>query len=325
MNFAKSAQLQKKTSIQFSIGFIFSLLLVGCGDSGTAVDSQPPSEAQPPSGTVRVAIVGTDRNSIESPLLSLNSQGPGGSPNQSLRSGDVLQGGPSDEVLIGGLGVDVMLGGDGSDVMIGGTEDFNSSVDGDNNGSDNRDRAFGGNGDDTFIWAPGDGSDFFDGGPGTDVVIFGVLGEERDSDGNTNGAPFFNVNPGGTTGSLDFDGIFLDAETNLPTVSTSTSPGFCTVLDQSTNPTELAILSLDHLIRFSLRVIANDFESGVRTDDDGLRVSVHLRNTEFVVCTKRNAVAGGGDVNVEVLNITTYPPTPASLADLPESVRQMIR
>ena len=43
--------------------------------------------------------------------------------------------------------------------LIGGTEDFNSSVDGDGNGSDNRDRAYGDNGDDVFIWAPGDGSD----------------------------------------------------------------------------------------------------------------------------------------------------------------------
>lgn len=319
MNFEKSAHQQKKTSIQFGFCFFLSLLLVGCGDSSTTDETQaPPAQA-------RTAAVGSDLNNKDSLLLSLNPQGPGGSPNQGLRSGDILQGGSSDDVLIGGLGVDVLLGGDGNDVMIGGTEDFNSSVDGDDNGSDNRDRAFGGIGDDAFIWAPGDGSDFFDGGPGIDVVIFGVLGEERDSDGNTVGAPFFNVNPGGTAGSFDFDGIFLNADTKLPSVSASTSPGFCTVLDQTTNPTELAALSLNHLVRFSLRGIANAFDSAARTDDDGLRVAVHLRNTEFVVCTKRDVIADGGNENIEVLNITTYPPTPATLADLPESVRQMIQ
>ena len=319
MNFAKSAQLQTKTIGQFSLSIIFSLLLVGCGDSATT------SENQPPPSSIRTAAVGSDQNSVANPLLSLNAQGPGGSPNQSLRSGDVFQGGASNDVLIGGLGVDVMLGGNGDDVLIGGTEDFNSSVDGDDNGSDNRDRAFGGNGNDTFIWAPGDGSDFFDGGPGIDVVIFGVLGEERDSDGSTDGAPFFNVNPPGTAGSSDFDGIFLDAETKLPTVSASNSPGFCTVLDQATNPVEMAALSLDQLIRFSLRGIANAFDAGSRTDDDGLRVALSIRNTEFVVCTKREVVDGGGDNNIEVLNISTYPPTSATLADLPESVRQMIQ
>ncbi len=40
------------------------------------------------------------------------------------------------------------------------------------------------------IWAPGDGSDFFDGGSGTGVVVFGVLDESKDNDGNTAGALF---------------------------------------------------------------------------------------------------------------------------------------
>ncbi|MEO1204071.1 MAG: hypothetical protein AAFX10_15310, partial [Pseudomonadota bacterium] len=229
-----------------------------------------------------------------------------------------------DDVLIGALGVDVLLGNDGDDVLIGGTEDFNSSVDGDARGSDNRDRAFGGNGDDVFIWAPGDGSDFFDGGAGTDVIVFGVLGEERDSDGSADDAPFFNVNPPNSDGSFDFDGIFLDPDTNLPTTRVSASPGFCTVLDDSTNPAELAALSLDQLVRFSLRAIANDFDAGNRADDDGLRVAVSLRNTEFLVCTKRDIIDGGGADNIEVLDLTTSPPTPATLSDLPESVQQQI-
>ena len=321
MKFKKMALSQTSLTSQIGIYSVVTLLLAGCSSSenGDTPTETPPQELE------RVVLRGTDLNNIGSSLLSLNPDGPGGSPNQSLRSGDVIQGGPADNVLIGALGVDVLLGGDGNDVMIGGTEDFNSSVDGDGLGSDNRDRAFGGEGDDVFIWAPGDGSDFYDGGPGTDVVAFGLLGEERDSDSGTNGAPFFNVDPPGTDGSQNFDGIFLDPDTNLPTLSVSTSPGFCTVLDASTNPLELATLSLDHLVRFSLRGVANDFDAGVRTDDDGLRVSLSLRNVEYVVCTKRDIVDGAGVDNIDVLDIRTNPPTIAALSDLPAYIQQQIQ
>ena len=300
---------------------ILSLLIAGCSDSETT--STPNNDT--PSQPERSVLQGNDLNNLGSSLLSLNPDGPGGSPNQSLRSGDVLQGDAEDNVMIGALGVDVMFAGDGDDVMIGGTEDFNANVDGDNLGSDNRDRAFGEAGDDLFIWTPGDGSDFYDGGTGVDVVAFGVLGEERDNAGNTDGAPFFNVSPPGTDGSFNFDGIFLDANTRLPTLSVSTSPGFCTVLDYSTHPTELATLSLDHVVRFSLRGIANAFDDGSRSDDDGLRVALSLRNVEYLVCTNRAVVDGAGVANIQVLDISDYPPTVASLSDLPLSVQQQIQ
>lgn len=315
-----------KQSSHFGLHLLLvaSLSACGGGSSNNNADVQVPPPAASPAEPERVVFLGADSNSISSPLLSLNSAGPGGSPNQGLRGGDVLQGAATNDVMIGGLGIDIMLGADGDDVLVGGTEDFNSSVDGDARGSDNRDRAFGGNGEDVFIWAPGDGSDFFDGGPGTDVLILGVLGEQQDSDGSTDGAPFFNVNPPNTEGSQDFDGIFLDPDTNLPTVRVSASPGFCAVLDEATNQAELDTLDLDHLVRFSLRAIANDFDSGVRTDDDGLRVSISLRNTEFLVCTRRDIIEDGGEDNIEVLDLTTTPPTTVSLADLPESIQQMI-
>ncbi|MGQ7847671.1 hypothetical protein ACUNV4_24475 [Granulosicoccus sp. 3-233] len=326
MKTRKSAVSRTSFISRFCICSVMTLLLAGCSDSGDEhADNDAPTQEPPGQDVERVVLQGTDLNNIGSPLLSLNPDGPGGSPNQSLRSGDILQADSTDSVLIGALGVDVLLGGDGDDVLIGGTEDFNSSVDGDNLGSDNRDRAFGGQGDDMFIWAPGDGSDFFDGGPGVDVVAFGLLGEERDSDAGTAGAPFFNVNPPGSVGSSNFDGIFLDSNTRLPVLSVSTSPGFCTVLDRSTNPSELEALSLDHLVRFSLRGIANDFDAGARTDDDGLRVSLSLRNVEYVVCTKREVVDGGGVENVDVLDITTYPPTQVSLSDLPGFIQQQIQ
>lgn len=305
------------------LAFVLLLtLLAGCGGSSYNDDPVvvvPPNDPQP-----AVVTEGSDLNNLGSPLLSLNAQGPGGSPNQSLRSGDVLLGDDSNDILIGGLGVDVLAGNAGDDILIGGTEDFNSNVDGDNLGADNRDRAFGGSGNDVFIWAPGDGSDFFDGGSDTDVVIFGVLGEQRDSDGSTAGAPFFNVNPPNSDGSFDFDGVFIDPDNNLPNTRVSASPGFCTVLDPSTNPNELAALSLDHVVRFSLRGIADAFDAGDRSDDDGLRVAVSLRNTEYLVCTRRDFVDGDGAFNIEVLDLRTSPPTPATLDDLPESVQQQI-
>lgn len=325
MNIKSTPILGTSPNRKFAIYSMAMLLLVGCSSSDNNDQNQIDPSPQQDQGQERNVLLGTDLNNIGNALLSLNPDGPGGSPNQSHRSGDVLQGGPADDVIIGALGVDVIDAGDGNDVMIGGTEDFNSNVDGDGNGSDNRDRAFGGSGTDLFIWAPGDGSDFFDGGPGTDVVAFGLLAEERDNNANIAGAPFFNVSPPGTDGSQNFDGIFLDPTTRLPTLSVSTSPGFCTVLDLSTNPVELAALSLDHLVRFSLRGIANAFDSGERSDDDGLRVALSLRNVEYVVCTKREVVDGGGIDNIEVLDITTYPPTMASISDLPEFIQQQIQ
>jgi len=298
------------------------MLAAGCGGSYGGDDAVVVTPPVNPIPTSLAVVAGTDSNSISSSLLSNNPAGPGGAPNQSLRAGDVLQGDTGDDLLIGGLGIDVLLGNEGDDVLIGGTEDFNSNVDGDGRNSDNRDRAFGGSGDDAFIWAPGDGSDFFDGGDGTDVVVFGVLGELLDADGSTNGAPFFNVNPPSAAGSQDFDGIFLQAGTNLPIARVSASPGFCTVL--ATNGPEFSELELDHIVRFSLRNIANAFDAGERSDDDGLRVAVSLRNTEFLVCTERDIVDGGGDDNIQVLDLRNNPATVASIADLPASVQALI-
>ena len=187
---------QQRLVILALVGTLLTLLLSGCGggSSNRAAPFEVVQPAPPPPVTFN-EVLGSDANSLSNALLSLNPGGPGGSPNQSLRGGDALQGTEDNDVLIGALGVDILRGLNGDDILIGGTEDFNSSVDGDGNGSDNRDRAYGDNGDDVFIWAPGDGSDFFDGGDGVDVLVFGVLGERRDATGGTDGAPFFAVNP----------------------------------------------------------------------------------------------------------------------------------
>lgn len=298
------------------------MTLAACGS-----DTLPSSQVQPDEVVLKSfdVKVGGDLNQLENPLLSLNPGGPGGSPNQSLRAGDVLRAdADTDSVLIGALGVDILIGSNGDDILIGGTEDFNSSVDGDNLGADNRDRAFGKEGNDTFLWAPGDGSDYFDGGEGTDVLIFGLIGEQRDAEGNTVGAPFFAVTPPGRNGSQDFDGIFTD-ENGLPRMRVSTSPGFCTVVDDSTHGDDLEALKLDHVVRFTLRGIADAFEAGARTDDNGLRVSISAESVEYLVCAARTTEEGAGLANVEVLDLTTSPPTLASLDDLPEYVQALVQ
>lgn len=321
-------QREKRAINSFSVAALCAslFLLPGCG--GSSSSSSTPNDISNPdnngsSTKVFSVQVGLDLSTKNNPLLSLNPGGPGGSSNQSLRAGDILQGNEGDDLLIGGLGVDVLFGGAGDDIIIGGTEDFNSSVDGDELGADNRDRAFGQDGNDLFIWTPGDGSDFFDGGDGKDVIIFGIVGELKDSDGTTEGTPFFNVNPSGE-GSKDFDGIYTD-ENGQPKIQVSNSPGFCSLIDTQVNAEALNELELDQIIRFSIRGIANAFDAGERNDDDGLRVAVSVKNIEYVVCTRRNFDAEAGLDNVEVLKISSGVPVAATISDLPEYIQKLIQ
>ncbi len=238
-------------------------------------------------------IVGSDLNSAASTnadiaaIYSAN-RGSNGGGDQSLQLGDMLTGTSENDVLIGGLGIDILFGGEGDDILIGGTEDFNGL---------NRDRGFGEAGDDIFLWAPGDGNDFFDGGEGVDVLFMTLIGESTDEQGNTAGAPFFAVSAPSPTTLRDFDGIFLD-EQNLPVVDVSSGPGFCEIVERdSDNQAGLQELGLDHLVRFVLRGPRANFETELAADpnldpatlDDGLRVAIHLQNVEFVVCPGRTA------------------------------------
>lgn len=246
-------------------------------------------------------IIGTDLNNISNHIIQPSEDAlSGGGRNQSLNFGDVVIGGHGDDILIGGLGIDVIMGKTGDDVLIGGTEDFNP---------ENRDRAFGGPGYDAFIWAPGDGSDYFNGGPGIDVVIFGKLDEV---DGDTSKST--------VETDQNFDGIFINPETSLPSTDVTNSPGFCNIFDSSnTDANELAKLGLDHLVQFVLRGKADAFDAGTNSDDNGLRVTLHLKDVEYIVCTPR---LGGA---IEVLDIRTQPPTSANLSDLPKRFQDLIK
>ncbi|MCP5205740.1 MAG: hypothetical protein H7A01_00925 [Hahellaceae bacterium] len=266
-------------------------------------------------------IVGSDLNSTSGANGTINAiysanRGTNGGGDQSLQFGDNLMGTYYDDVLVGGLGIDVLFGYEGDDVIVGGTEDFNAF---------NRDRAFGNQGNDTFIWTPGDGNDFFDGGEDEDVLIMALIGETRDDNGKTEGAPFFKVTAPPNVGSQDFDGIYIDPESQLPKVDVLAGPGFCEVLDSTT--AGISELGLDHLVRFTLRGAANTFEATVADNpavdqnslDTGLRVAVHLRNTEFLVCASRDGS------EIEVLDLRQSPPLKVTINDLPSKAYQLVK
>jgi hypothetical protein len=259
-------------------------------------------------------LIGTDLNSATSTdaniaaIYSAN-RGSNGGGDQSQQFGDSLIGGSEDDILIGGLGIDVLIGADGDDVLIGGTEDFNPL---------NRDRAFGDAGDDSFIWAPGDGNDFFDGGTGTDVVFFTLVGESADAAGSTTGAPFFGVSPPGSAGAGNFDGIEIVGDNTV--LNISGGPGFCEIIEaDATNQAGLAELGLDHLVRFVLRGPRANFDAAVIADptvdqstlDTGLRVAVHLVDVEFLVCASQ---AGG---SFQVFDLSVVPAIEVDVTQLP--------
>lgn len=229
--------------------------------------------------------IGADNNSIENPFLQpQDSALSGGGRDQTMQFGDVIFGTNRDDLLIGGLGTDVLVGGRGNDVILGGVEHFNPF---------NRDRAFGGSGNDIFIWKPGDGSDTWNGGRGHDVVVLGLVGEVVD------GHDVFAVINDKKTAELA-----LNPYTNLPLVDVTNSPGFCDVVDASSShdaADELEALGVDRLVRFSIRGIADAFDRGDQDADNGLRVTLHLTGVETLVCTSRD----GGQI--EVIDLRSVP------------------
>ena len=258
-------------------------------------------------------IQGHDLNSSEGANETINSlysgnRGSNGGGDQSLQFGDVLYGTSEDDVIIGGLGIDILSAQAGDDILIGGTEDFNPL---------NRDRAFGGQGQDIFIWAPGDGNDFFDGGEDTDVLVLGLIGENRDAGGNEEGAPFFAV-----SNNQDFDGIYLD-DNNYPVVDVANGPGFCEIVEQDATYAEaLAELNIDHLVRFVLRGKRAAFLASLETEtpleDDGLRIAMHIKNVEYLVC-------GGTDPgSVKVFDLRAVPALEVDFSQLPLKAQTLL-
>lgn len=129
--------------------------LTAVGLVGTAVAAlQGNQNAKKPK-----VLIGADNDDISNTTI----QPPGVTANQSLRKSDQILGGVASDTIIGRLGSDVLSAGGGNDVMVGGTEGGQPALP-PGQLPDNNDIAFGGVGSDSFIWAPGDGSDAFIGG-----------------------------------------------------------------------------------------------------------------------------------------------------------------
>jgi Ca2+-binding RTX toxin-like protein len=188
-------------------------------------------------------LIGKDDDNTDNPTI----QPAGTAANQSLNNTDVISSGGGNDVLIGLLGSDVMQGQADQDILVGGTEQFTPP---------NSDVMFGGTGNDTSIWAPGDGSDAFMGDDGgRDAQVFGVI------DRNANNVP-------------TRSGAYSEFPSGVPTAEVTGSPGFCTLERIGAANS----LNYDYLVRFFVR----------STGD--LAVTIRLEDTEQVFCTSR---AGG--------------------------------
>jgi len=222
-------------------------------------------------------VIGRDDDNIDNPKI----QPPGTVANQSLNNTDILSSGAGNDVLIGLLGSDVLQGGEDGDILVGGTEQFVAP---------NSDVMFGGLGNDTSIWAPGDGSDAYLGGAGAlDAQVFGVI------DRNANNVP-------------TREGEAPGFARGVPTAEITGSPGFCTLERIGAANS----LDYDYLVRFFVR----------STGD--LAVTVRLEDTEQVFCTSR---AGGA---ITFANLTRDEPrfrevSLSRVRDLNPTVRGIIR
>jgi hypothetical protein len=203
---------------------------------------------------------------------------------------------------------------DNNDLLVGGTEDFNSL---------NRDRAFGQESEDVFLWAPGDGNDFFDGGSGLDVLFITLIGESKDANGEETEAPFFAVTPPSKACSQDFDGIY-EASPGIPVIDVANGPGFCEIVERDTqNEAALEALNLDNLVRFVLHGPRAAFEAAdtnvdPTTLDDGLRVSLHLKNVEFLVCAGKTAGT------TRILDLRVVPAQEIDISSLPINAASLL-
>ena len=98
--------------------------------------------------------------------------------NQSLNRTDILIGGTANDVMFGLNGNDFMDGRAGRDIILGGPDGGTPP-----GGPPNSDIMFGGSGNDVNLWAPGDGSEAFIGGPGSrDALVFGATDRETTPD-----------------------------------------------------------------------------------------------------------------------------------------------
>ena len=143
---------------------------------------------------------------------------------------DRLSGGSGAGTVLGGNGSDTLAGGNGNETLIGGNG--NDSIDG-NRGSD---LGVLGNGDDTFVWDPGDGSDAVEGQNGADTMIFNGANAAEQVEVSANGSRLrFFRNPGAIT--MDTAGV--------ERVDFTALGGADTVTVSDLAPTDVDVLNVD--------------------------------------------------------------------------------
>ena len=235
----------------------------------------PATHAALVSGNSFEVLIGRDDDNTANPVI----QPADTAADQSLANTDVLVARGAQNVLIGRAGSDVLQGGPASDILVGGTEQGVRP---------NSDVMFGNTGSDVSVWAPGDGSDAFLGGSGTDAQVLGVI--DRDS-----------ANVPTLTGHVPafFRGV--------PTANLTGSPGFCTI-ERVTDPG----LGYEFLVRFFVRATG------------ALAVTIRLAEVEQVFCTSQ---AGGAITfaNLTSSNPQFADVTPAAVRSLNPIVGGIVR
>ena len=201
-------------------------------------------------------LVGADNDNATNTAI----QDPAVTAKQHLDNTDLLRGGDGRDLLIGRTGDDVLLGENSGDILIGGLEGGTAPI-------PNSDVILGGSGDDINIWAPGDGSDLFDGEVGNDTIILSQV-----------------VNTANEVTQFDFNGR------KVPHVTIDNRPQFSCTIERSP---AIDGLNVDEVVRF--------FAGG------NLAVTIRLLGTEQVLCPSPNVgmvnvanVAAGQDTFTEV-------------------------
>jgi hypothetical protein len=113
-------------------------------------------------GPGRDVLIGRDNDNAANTFI----QPAGVAAKQHLDNTDIIRGGPRGDLLLGLKGGDLLDGAQGDDILIGGVEKGQAP---------NSDLVSGDVGNDVNIWAPGDGSDAFEGGRGYDTHITAPL------------------------------------------------------------------------------------------------------------------------------------------------------
>jgi hemolysin type calcium-binding protein len=185
----------------------------------------------------RDVIFGRDNDNAENTFI----QPAGVAAKQHLDNTDVVLGGSRGDVLVGLKGNDLIDGGSDDDVLIGGVE---------KGAQPNSDLLSGGYGNDVNIWAPGDGSDAFLGGPGYDTHI---------------SAPLV-LDETGTRPAL-----FPHHGRQLPHVSIDSKPQFTCTIEAVPAERELGF---EYITRFLV--------------NGNLAVTIRLQDVEQVLCPSPN-------------------------------------